>query len=183
MSDSQQFDPNAPKNPGRQVTDAPQSGRALVNSAPASKLPTGVQRALSAVRVTLPFFQRILPLLDGNIGTAVSNILAPHSHTPQNPPPVNFAPIEGSLSDLHAQNLNLRNQIAEQNSSLKRIEDQLALVRETSDRNSQEQEESLEKLAAVEKKVTRFALLAFLLLGASVVLNVLLYLHIKGIWQ
>jgi hypothetical protein len=140
-----------------------------------------MQRALSAVRLTLPFIQRILPLLDGNIGTAVSNILAPHSHTVPHPSPVDLAPILDGLAEVQAQNLQLRNQIAEQNSSLKGVEEQLETVREATDRNAQEQQEMLENLNAVGKKVTRFGLLATLLLAISVLLNVILFLRIKGV--
>ena len=55
---------------------------------------------MSAVRAWLPIVQRILPLLDGNFGTAVSNILTPYpQHTAPPTPPVNLEPIEDSLAD------------------------------------------------------------------------------------
>ena len=59
-------------------------GRALANTpaASGSEQPSSLQRAVSALRLTLPFIQRLLPLLDGNIATTVSNILNPHPHTP-----------------------------------------------------------------------------------------------------
>jgi hypothetical protein len=158
----------------------PPPGRALVNST--SKLPTdvpsGVQRAVSALRAALPFVQRILPLLDGNIGSAVSNLLAPPHHPAPPPPPVNLAPIEEGLAELQTQQRELRNQVVEQNSSLKRVEDQLEMVREATDRNTLEQQELLEDLKSVGNKVNLFALIALGLLGVSVLLNIVLYLHI-----
>src|SRR5450631_758800 len=79
-----------PPPPGRGLTGPPLG--------PPLEVPTGVQKALGAVRAALPWVQRILPLLDGNIGMAVSNMLAPHHHAPQPlhpaPPPVDLAPIE-----------------------------------------------------------------------------------------
>ena len=45
-----------------------------------------VQRAASLLRTVIPFVQRLLPLFDGNFGSAISNLLAPHAH-PQTPPP------------------------------------------------------------------------------------------------
>jgi t-SNARE complex subunit (syntaxin) len=72
----------------------------------------------------------------------------------------------------------LRNRILEQKSALKRVEDQLETVREAADRNSQEQQEMLDDLKAVRKKINTFALLALALLVVSVALNVILYLHI-----
>jgi hypothetical protein len=140
-----------------------------------------LQRAVSALRAALPFVQRILPLLDGNVGTAVSNILTPHPHTPPSSPPVNLEPIEDGLAELQTQHLDLRNQIAEQNTSLKRVEDQLELVREATDRNTLEQQELLEDLKGVGNKVNRFALIALALLAVSILLNLVLYLHIQRV--
>jgi hypothetical protein len=79
------------------------------------------------------------------------------------------------------QHLDLRNQIAEQNTSLKRVEDQLELVREATDRNTLEQQELLEDLRGVGNKVNRFALIALALLAVSILLNLVLYLHIQRV--
>ena len=161
----------------------PPRGRALTNSATNGPLeiPSGIQRAVSALRAALPFVQRILPLLDGNIGTAVSNILTPHHHPPPPPPPapvVNLAPIQDGLIELQTQHRELRDQVLEQNSSLKRVEDQLEMVREATDRNTLEQQELLEDLKVVGNKVNVFAMIALGLLAVSVIVNVILYLHI-----
>jgi glucosamine 6-phosphate synthetase-like amidotransferase/phosphosugar isomerase protein len=143
--------------------------------------PSGLQRAASALRAALPYVQRILPLLDGNIGTAVSNVLSPYPQISPAPPPVDLEPIEDGLAELQMQHRALRNQFLEQNASLKRIEDQLESVRETSDRNAREQEELLDGLEALRKKVNRVVVVASALLGVSVLLNVLLVLHIQHI--
>ncbi len=98
-------------------------------------------------------------MLDGNFGTAVSNILTPYpQHTPPPTPQVNLEPIEDSLAELQTQHLDLRNQVAEQNTSIKRVEDQLELVREATDRNTLEQQELLEDLKGVGNKVNVYAL-------------------------
>ena len=160
---------------------APPPGRALASQSaqPPIDVPSGVQRAVSALRAALPFVQRILPLLDGNIGTAVSNMLAPHLHAPPPPaPPVNLAPLEDGLAQLQTEQRELREQVVEQNSSLKRVEDQLEAVREATDRNTLEQQELMEDLKGVGTKVNVFALVALGLLAVSVVINVVLYLHI-----
>ena len=161
----------------------PPPGRALANASSnvPLEMPSGVQRAVSALRAALPWVQRILPLLDGNIGTAVSNILTPHHHPPPPPPPVNIGPIEDGLAELQNQQRELRNQVVEQNSSLRRVEDQLEMVREATDRNTLEQQELLEDLKTIGNKVNVFALFALALLALSVLLNVILYLHIKRV--
>jgi len=164
---------------------APAPGRALVNQAgtPARQR-TGLERAVNALRAALPLVQRLLPLLDGNIGTAFSNILNP----PQKPapalepaPPVNLAPIEHGLAELRKQHGELRDHFLEQNSSLKRVEDQLEMVREATDRNTLEQQELLEDLKAVGSKVNLVALIAIGLLAFSTLINLLLYLHIQRV--
>jgi hypothetical protein len=171
----------------RPISAAPPPGRALANSSSASSsaedAPSGVQWFVSAVRGALPFVQKLLPLLDGNIGSAVSNMLThqPHPHTPPPAPPVNLQPIEDSLAELRTQHSDLRDQIVEQNTSLKKVEDQLEMVREATDRNTLEQQELLEDLKAVGKKVTLFAWFALALLAVSIALNVILFLHLKRV--
>jgi hypothetical protein len=174
----------------RPFTPPPPPGRALISPSPGNpyEVPTGVQKALSAVRAALPWVQRILPLLDGNIGMAVSNMLTPHhSPGPAHPPAprVDLAPIEESLTDLQTQQRelqtqqrDLRTQLVEQNSSLKRVEDHLEMVREATDRNTLEQQELMEDLKSVGNKVNLFAIVALGLLAISVLVNVVLYLHI-----
>jgi len=126
--------------------------------------------------------QRILPLLDGNIGTAVSNILSPRpSPAPPPPPPVNLAPLQKGLTELQTQQRELRDQIVDQNSSLKRVEDHLEMVREATDRNTLEQQELLEDLKTVSNKVNVIAVIALGLLGISILLNLVLYLHIQRV--
>jgi hypothetical protein len=142
------------------------------------EVPSGIQRTITAIRAALPWVQRILPLLDGNIGTAVSNMMGPH-HRPSPPPPaVNLAPIQESLAELQAQQQELRDQVVEQNTSLKRVEDQLEMVREATDRNTLEQQELMEDLKVVGNKVNIFSLVALGLLAISVIINIVLYLHI-----
>ena len=66
---------------------------------------------------------------------------------------MNLVPLEEGLTELQTQHRELRDQVVEQNSSLKRVEDQLDLVREATDRNTLEQQELLEDLKGVGNKV------------------------------
>ena len=176
--------PSQGKGDSKRPPSVPPPGRALANSLSADDpdgQPSSLQRALSALRLALPLVQRILPLLDGNIATAVSNIINPHPQAPPPPPPVNLAPIEDSLTELQTQHRDLRDQVVEQNSSLKRVEDQLEMVREATDRNTLEQQELLEDLKVVGNKVNVVAIIALGLLVIAVVLNLVLYLHIQRV--
>jgi hypothetical protein len=177
--------PDQPDKPLALGRGLPPAESSLAQLPPDAELPSGVQKFVNAVRATLPFIQRILPLLDGNIGTAVSNLMAPPAqpaHRPAPPPPpVDIAPLEEGISSLQTQQRELRTQIVEQNTSLKRVEDQLEMVREATDRNTLEQQELLEDLKGIGNKVNIFAMVALLLLVVSVMVNVILYLHIKRV--
>jgi len=85
------------------------------------------------------------------------------------------------LEEMRITHQELRDQLSEQNSSLKRVEDQLETVREATDRNTLEQQELIEDLKAVSNKLNIFAWVAMSLLTVSLALNVVLYLHLRHI--
>jgi hypothetical protein len=176
--------PRVQTDPAR-VPPVPPPGRALANSSPQdsqSDLPSGaVQRAANMLRQALPFVQRLLPLLDGHIATAVSNVLTPQPQSRAPQPQVNLMPIEDGLAELQTRHLELRDQVVEQNTSLKRVEDQLEMVREATDRNTLEQQELMEDLRTVGNKLSLVALVAFGLLAISILLNIVLFLHIQRV--
>jgi hypothetical protein len=156
-------------------------GRALPAST-ASDEASGLGRALNAIRAALPVAQRLLPLLDGNVVAAVLNLLSPHHHpTPPPAPKVDLAPVENSLAQLQTEHQNLRDQVIEQNASLKRVEDQLGMVREATDRNTLEQQELLEDLKRFSNTVKVVAALAVGLLVISLLVNLILFFHIQHV--
>ena len=167
-----------PSAPGSPSPDPPPR-RAL--AAPTKAPATGFQRAIGAVRRVLPVVQRILPLLDGNIATAVSNILTPPPPAPAPPARIDLTPIHASITELQTTHRELRDKVSEQNASLKRVEDQLEMVREATDRNTLEQQELLEDLKSTGKKVNVVAIIAIGLLAISLLLNIALYIHIQRV--
>lgn len=140
-----------------------------------------MQRAMGVLKQAMPFVQKLLPLIDGNITAAVANLFAHRTQGPPPPPPVDLTPVHSQLAEIQLHHEDLRTQILEQNTSLKRVEDQLEMVREATDRNTLEQQELIEDLKAVGNKVNLFALLLFALLVVSVLLNLVLFLHIKQV--
>jgi len=160
---------------------APPPGRAL--SVPPAAEPdasSGMQWLVGFLKQAAPFVQRLLPLLDGHIATAVSNVLTSRPQAPA-APRVDLQPIERSLSELQIQQHNLKDQLNDQNASLKRVEDQLEMVREATDRNTLEQQELIEDLKAMGGRVNLLALLFLALLVISVLLNIFLFLHIQRV--
>jgi hypothetical protein len=165
----------------RRLAQAPPPGRVLGGGAPDEEPSSSVQRAVSALRSALPFVQRILPLLDGNIATAVSNLLAPHPQASAPTPKVDLVPIENGLNELQTQHRELCDQVMEQNTSLKRVEDQLEMVREATDRNTLEQQELLEDLKSFGNKVKMVVIIALGLVAIGFILNLILFLHIQRV--
>jgi hypothetical protein len=136
---------------------------------------------MNAFRTVMPLVQRLLPLLEGNILTAISNVLAPRPQAPPPPPKVDLTPFQDSLAELQTQHRGLRDQVMEQNASLKRVEDQLEMVREATDRNTLEQQELLEDLKIFSGKVRVVAVIGIGVLVIGFVLNLILFLHIQRV--
>ena len=144
---------------------------------------SGFQRAINAVRATLPLVQKLLPLLDGNFATAVGSFMAsqPSHHTPPPPVRVDLEPIERGLSELKNSHRELRVQVQEQVTSLKRVEDHLERVREATDRNTLEQQELVEDLRSVGSRISTFAIVGLVLLVISLGLNIWLLIQLQHI--
>jgi len=136
-------------------------------------------RAMNILKQALPFVKGLLPLLDGTIGAAISNLITARPHTP--PAAVDIAPVQNQITELQLQHNELRTTVQEQTTGLKRVEDQLEMVREATDRNTLEQQELIEDLKAMGNKVNLFAVVLSALLLLSVLLNVVLYMHIKRV--
>ena len=152
-----------------------------VSDAPKS----GLHRALDAIRSTLPLVQKLLPMIDGNFATAVGALKAPHAHpTPPPPPPVvhiDMEPMERGLAEVRNSHRELRSQVLEQVTTLKRVEDHLERVREATDRNTLEQQELVEDLRSVGTRVSAFAIIGLLLLVVSLGLNIYLIIQLQHI--
>ncbi len=142
---------------------------------------SGLSRLLNAVRSAIPVVQRLLPLFEGNVAKAVSNLLAPMPTSAITPAQerVDIAPVERGLLELNRQHRELREQLTSQNVSLQRVEDQLAQVRTATDRNTLEQQELIEEMQSMAKRQSRFATIMLILLLLSLVANVLLYLQFR----
>ena len=155
------------------------SGRALSGGAPSEEPSSILERAVSALCSFLPIVQRILPLLDGKIASAAGNFFAHRPKASAPAPKVDLAPLGDSLADLQIQHSALRDQVMKQNTSLKRVEDQLEKVREATDRNTLEQQELLEYLKTFSNRVKVAVILALGLVAIGFILNLILYLRIQ----
>ena len=179
------------------VQPQPPSAPTPPESAEAAALHPNLQRALGAFRLAMPFVQKLLPLLDGHLLSTVSSVLAPPTPQPSSPQQapsptslsqhpqerarIDLAPVENKLERLQKSHIELSGRIAEQNGSLKRVEDQLEMVREATDRNTLEQQELLDDLKNIGHKVNIVTLVILAMLLGSLLLNLILYLHIQRV--
>lgn len=163
-------------------TSVPPPGRSL--SVPAQsevEMSSGMQWVLSVMKQAVPFVRKLLPVLDGQLASAVANVLVNRPHAPLPPPRVDLQPIENRLTEFEIQQRGLKDQLADQNASLKRVEDKLESVREATDRNTLEQQELVQDLKTMGTRVNLLALLFLGLLVISVLLNIFLFLHIQRV--
>ncbi len=163
------------------TAQAPHPSRAF---APASQThepqllrPTGMQRAMQGLRIALPIVRKVLPLLEGQVFTTLSNLLAPQPA----PPPADLSPLEGSLADLKTRHMELFNRLGEQNAALKRLAERLDQVQEAADRNALEQKELRDGLRSVGRKANLIAIVALCLLALSLAANVFLFMHFQRV--
>lgn len=143
--------------------------------------PTSMQRAMGILKQAAPFVARLLPLIDGNLATAISNVFAPRPHSQAPSVTVDLTPIHNQLTELQTQQNDLRSAIQDQTTGIKRMEDQLDMVREATDRNTLEQQELIEDLKSMGHKVNLVATGLSVLLVASVIMNLVLYLYLRKV--
>jgi hypothetical protein len=89
-------------------------GRALSAATPPTAPPlaedsSAIQRAMGILKQAAPFVARLLPLIDGNVTGAISNLLTsrPHAHSA----PVDLTPVHNQISELQLQHNDLRSTV------------------------------------------------------------------------
>jgi hypothetical protein len=135
----------------------------------------GTHRKLEMFKTALVIAQKMMPLLDGNVVTTVSNLLAPRGVASASAK--ELATIESGLKALNDSHRGLSDRVAEQNSTVKSLADRLDLVKEATDRNTLEQQEMMADARALRKKMVVFAWAGMALLVASVAMNLILLLR------
>lgn len=146
---------------------------------PVHKLST-LEKTVGVLRTILPLAQKVLPLIDGQIGTVVSNLMGPQAL------PRQFAqtllPLQEGLAQLERQHVELRTQLAGQSTALKRIDEQLETVRNLIEETAEEQRNLTESLEKMRRKVNLVAIAGLVFLAAVVTLNVVLLVHFRRVF-
>jgi hypothetical protein len=132
-------------------------------------------RALVNLRMLLPYVGKLLPLLDGNLSTALAPPVAPKP---------DFSEFHQSLEhvnrgflDLQAGNRDLKTHVQEHSVQLKRIDDQLIRLRESTERNTMEHQELVEDLRSASKMVRGLSTAMIVMMIVIVAMVAFMLLH------
>jgi hypothetical protein len=146
---------------------------ALARSTPK---PTKFERAIGVARTVLPLVGKMLPLLEGNVVSAASNLLL---NRPMQE--VDLKPLEESIARLQADHRALAFLTGEQKRALHHLEDEFAAVQEAVQKNAADQAELIESVAKLAKRTASFMRLVIILLVVSMLFTALLCVRIAYI--
>jgi hypothetical protein len=141
--------------------------------------PTKLNKTVGVLRTMLPLALKILPLLDGQIGTVVSNLIGPQTAARQDAH--TLLPLREGLAQLEKQHIELRTQVAGQSTAVKQIDEQLATVRNLAVETAEVQQNLMVSLRKMRRNMNIVAIVGLVLLAAVVALNVVLIVHIRRV--
>lgn len=140
---------------------------------------TKLEKAVGVLRAILPIAHKCLPLLDGQIGTVVSNLIGPQTSPRQI---VNaLLPLQEGLAQLERRHMELRAQVSGQSAALSQIDEQLEEVKKLAGETAENQRNLTESLEKMGRKLNWVAIAGLVLLATVVTLNVVLLVHIRRI--
>jgi hypothetical protein len=160
--------------PSRGPVPAP-APTALARTPRQPEKPSRFERAIGVARTVLPLVGKMLPLLEGNVVSAASNLLAPR------PVEVNLKPLEEAISGLQADQRALTFHTSEQKRALRRLEDEFASLQESVQKSAEQQAELTEHVAKLARRTSRFMRLVGILLLVSILFTALLCVRIAYI--
>jgi hypothetical protein len=138
---------------------------------------SALDKTVSVLRTVLPIAQKVLPLIDGQIGTVVSNLIAPQASPRQ--VAQSLLPLQEGLAQLEKQQVELRAQATGQNAALKHIDEQIAVLGKLAGDTAEKQRNLADSLEKTRRKITVFAIAGLLLLAGLLALNVILLLRAR----
>lgn len=133
-------------------------------------------KKLQVFKTALSVAQKMLPLLEGNVGMTVSNLLSLGS--PSAASSRDIAAVEDRLTRLHVTNQALSESVAEQKEAIVQISDRLDQLKEATNRNTLEQQELMADARTFRRKFVVAGAIIIGLLMASVALNIIVLLKL-----
>jgi hypothetical protein len=135
------------------------------------------EKTMGVLRTILPIAQKVLPLIDGQIGTVVSNFLGPQASPRQ--VAQTLLQLQEGLAQLEKQHMELRAAVAGQIGAFKQIDERLEAVRKLTEETAERQRKLAESLEKTRRKVNVAEIAGLVLLTAVVALNVVLFVQMR----
>lgn len=132
-----------------------------------------LNKAVGIAKAVLPIAGRLLPLLEGNIAGAAANLLAGRSAAE-----VNLKPLEESIARLQADQRAITFHTSEHKHKIQRLQDDLAVLKESLEKNTADQAELIEHVAKLAKRTRSFMRMVTILLVVSILFSMLLVVRI-----
>jgi hypothetical protein len=149
---------------------------ALARNIPPPHKPSKLERVLGVAKTVLPLVGNLLPLLEGNVVGAATNFMA---NRPAQE--INLKPLEEAIAKLQAEQRALAFHSGEHKRAIQRLEDELAALQETVQKNATDQAELIEQMAKFAKRTSGFMRLVTILLVISILFTTLLVVRIAYI--
>jgi len=165
--------PSSASKPGP-VAAANPGTAALARATPPK--PTPFERAMNMAKTVLPYVGKMLPLLEGNVVSAATNLLANRSVQE-----IDLKPLEDSIARLQTDQRALTFHTTENKRAIQRLEDDFAAVEEAVKKNAADQAELIEHVAKLAKRTSSFMRLVTILLVVSILFTILLCVRIAYI--
>ena len=162
--------------PASRAKPAPMPTASTALARPIPPKPGKLERAIGVAKTVLPLVGNLLPLLEGNVVGAASNLLA--SRQAQE---VNLKPLEEAISGLQSDQRALAFHSSEQKRAIRRLEDEFSTLQEAVQKHAAEQAELAEQVLKLTKRLSGFMRLVTILLIVSILFTTLLVIRIAYI--
>lgn len=166
--------PAQPQTPGQESNVAKKAAPSpAVHAEPQA---SGARRKFDVLKTAIVVAQKMLPLMEGNVGQTVSNLLSLGAPSPASSR--DMAVVEDRLTKLHVTHQALSERVSEQQEAMVQIADRIEQLKEANNRNTLEQQELLEDAQALRRKFVVAGSIVIGLLIVSVALNVIVLLKL-----
>lgn len=167
--------PNPAKTPTAGPAAVPAASTALARPVRQPEKPSKLERAIGIAKTVLPLVGKMLPLLEGNVVSAATNLLTAH------PVPVDLKPLEEAIARLQSDQRALTFHTGEHKRAMRLLEDEVATLAEAVQKNAEQQAELTEQVLKLAKRTRSFMRLLTILLVVSILFTVVLCVRIAYI--
>lgn len=137
--------------------------------------PGKLQRAVGIAKTVLPLVGNLLPLLEGNVVGAASNLIANRGSD------IDLKPLEQAIASLQSDQRALTFHTGEQKRAIRRLEDEFVTLQESVQKHAADQAELAEQVVKLAKRTSSFMRLVTILLVLSILATIALVIRIAYI--